>query len=127
MSLLQDFLETLLQCWEVWRLCFYVAKRGVYNIQCFPNLFDNGTSFSKPSNALLDTIDLMFSLFKFVKCCLRDFGQRQMQRQSIKRSSEVSSIKQLTCYHAPETHVRQRNPQVLRMWEARQIAKGGAA
>lgn len=29
-------------------------------MQHFPNLFDNGTLFSKPSNTLLDSIGLVF-------------------------------------------------------------------
>lgn len=69
-------------------------------MQHFPNLVDNGTIFSKSSNILLDSMGLVCFL-KRVEGWFRDFGERQRQRQSIKSSSVISSIKQPACESAP--------------------------
>lgn len=93
-------------------------------MQPFPNFVDNGTVFSKSSNILLDPIGLVCFL-KHVEGWLRGFGKRQRQRQSIKKYSDVSSIKQPARKSAPRAQMRGTGPGILRRRSEAESQKWG--
>ena len=74
---------------------------GKCNRQPFPNSFGEGSFSSKPviTYCTLELVCVCVCVcvcFK-LKCWLRAFGEKQMQRDSMKRSSEFSIKKQLVC------------------------------